>query len=196
MKGQAQKGSPAALFAMQTEQAQNQMLSSTEYFKFFQHVVADILYSFTRQFWTNERLMLIEGIEGQDPQTLTINQQSIDGVLNDPAQGLYTVFKTSAPVTETARRQRLADSLEVSKALTEIGLPTFVQDLTSIIESLDNVGPEHKKEMLSKIKQWQANQGILDQAAIEQQQAAAAAAQGEAAMAQAGPPAPAANARV
>jgi len=192
MKGQAQKGSPAALFQLQIEQSQNQLLSSTEYFKFFQDVVADNLYAFTRQFWTTEKIMMIEGIEGQDPEQLIVNQQTTEGILNDPAQGLYTVYKTQAPVTETAKRQRLADSLEVARALGEIGLPTFVQDLTSIIESLDNVGPEHKKQMLVKIKQWQANQGILDESAIQQQQAEAETAQAAAA---AGPAQPAANAR-
>lgn len=195
MKGQAQSGSPAALFQMQIEQSQNQLLSSTEYFKFFQYTVADILYSFVRQFWDTQRVLMIEGVEGQEPDQLIVNEETVDGILNDPAQGLYTVHKTMVPVTETARRQRLSDSLEVSKGLSEIGLPTFVQDLTQVVESLDSVGPEQKKSMLMKIKQWQANQGILDEAAIAEQQANAQAAQAQASAAQAGPPAPQMDAR-
>lgn len=186
MKGQAQSGSPASLFQLQIEQSQNSLMNSTEYFNEFQDVVADILYSFVRQFWTTERIIFIQGAEGTTPESLRVAYQTAEGVLNDPAQGLYTVHKTTGPVTESGRRQALSDSLEVARGLAEIGIPSFAQDLRGVIEKVD-MDPQVKSSMISKTEQWQASQGILSEAQLAEQQANTQAAQAQAAAAQAAP---------
>jgi len=166
MKGQAQKGSPAALFQMQIEQSQNQLLSSTEYFKFFQHVIADNLYSFTRQFWNVNRIINIEGPVGQNDEAIEILAQQGERLLNDPAQGLYTVYKSSGPVTESARRMKMSDSLEVARGLADLGLPLFAQDVGEIVNTVD-MSAETRASMMSKVQQWQKNQGILSEQEIQ-----------------------------
>jgi len=162
MKGQAQKGSPASLFQLQVEQSQNQLMSSTEYFKFFQHVVADNLYAFTRQFWNVDRILNIEGGMGAQDERIQLMQQQGEKFLNDPAQGLYTVYKGSGPVTESARRMKLNDNIEVARGLAELGLPLFAQDVGNIVDSID-MPSEVKASMMSKVQQWQKTQGILSE---------------------------------
>lgn len=176
MKGQAQKGAPASLFQMQVEQSQNQLLSSSEFFRQSQNLVAEVSYAFIRQFFTEYRIIQIEGIPGMDPERFAINQEGPGGVINDPSYGLYTVYKTSAPVTETTRRKALADAIEIVTALANIGIPSFAQDLTPIIENLE-AHPTHKEAMLKKLAQWQTMQGIGEEAALQQRQAEAATAQ-------------------
>lgn len=179
MKGQAQKGAPASLFQMQVEQSQNQLLSSSEYFRQSQNLMAEIIQAFTRQFFTEERVFQIEGIPGERPEKLVINQQTAGGVLNDPSYGLYTVYKTASPVTETTRRKALADAIEIVTALANIGIPSFAQDLKPVVENLE-AHPEHKRAMLKTLGQWQKMQGIGEEAALMQRQAEAQTAQAQA----------------
>jgi hypothetical protein len=172
MKGQAQKGAPASLFQMQVEQSQNQLLSSAEFFRQSQNMTAEITYSFTRQFYTEQRILQIEGVVGQPSEALELNRRTAQGYLNDPAHGLFAVYKSIAPVTETARRKSLADAMDIAAVLANIGMPAFVQDFTNIVENLE-AAPEHKVAMLKKIEQWQMLQGIGEQAAQDQAQAQA-----------------------
>lgn len=177
MKGQAQSGSPAALFNLQIQQSQQQLLGSQAYFTQSQYLMADLIYAFERQFWTESRVLLIEGGPGKPPERFEINEQTMAGeILNDPSYGLFTVYKTSEPRTETQRRKALADSLDVATALGQIGLPAFAQDLEHIVNSLP-VSPEVRESMMQKIKQWQAIQGIRDETALQLEQAQAQQAQ-------------------
>lgn len=179
MKGQAQKGAPASLYAQQVEQSQSQLMSSTEYFQQSQDLTAELIYAFTRQFYTEQRVLQIEGDDPSNPEKMVINEQRAGNYLNDPAHGLFTVYKTSTPVTESTRRRLLGDALEVATTLANIGVPTFVQDLSDIINNLP-ISQDRKRRHLQQLTQWQQTQGIGDQVALQQQQAVAQKAANEA----------------
>ncbi len=172
MKGQAQKGSPAALFNLQIEQSQQQLLNSAELFRQSQNLVADLIYSFTRQFWNERRIIQIEGQTGREPEQLVLNDQSEEGeYLNDPTYGLFTVYKSHSAVTESSRRKDLADTLDTARALAEVGVPPFVQDFNGVIDNL-RLTEEGKAAFRHNMEQWQKTQGILSEEALAQQQAA------------------------
>lgn len=157
MRGQSQGGAPASLYKQQVEQAQNQMMCSSDLYLDFQFGVADLIMAFVRQFYTDQRIIMVEG--GQGPQAMPINQVTRYGVLNDVSKGLYTVRKTRAPSTATARRQRLADDLEIAQTFLNLGAPAFLFDWEGIIDDLDK--PQEMRERLKQeFRTWKAMQGI------------------------------------
>lgn len=158
LQGRAQSQSAASLYKQQTERASDTMLGITELFKEFQYVVAEILHSFAQQFYTEERILAMEG-SNQNPAQLIINQQTAMGLVNDVSQGLYSVRKTEAPSTETARRARLADNVEILRALIETQMPNFLLPYGSLIENME-VPPEEKAIMLADIDAWKALNGL------------------------------------
>lgn len=159
LQGRAQSQSAASLYKQQTERASDTMLGITELFKEFQYVVAEILHSFVQQFYTEQRILAIDGQTSEDMRQLVVNQQTVTGILNDVSQGLYAVRKTEAPATETARRARLADNIEIIKALIETQMPNFLIDYESLIENME-VPPERKQMMLADINAWKAMNGL------------------------------------
>lgn len=159
LQGRAQSQSAASLYKQQTDRASDTMLGVTELFKEFQYVVAEILHSFVQQFYTEERILAIDGQTNDDMRDLIINQQTINGILNDVTQGLYAVRKTEAPATETARRARLGDNIEIIKALIETQMPNFLLDYEALIENME-IPPERKQMMLADIGAWKAMNGL------------------------------------
>jgi hypothetical protein len=174
IQGEAQKGSPASLYKQQIEQADNNMQGTTDLYKEFQFVVADVINSFISQFFTEERMIEIDGADG-NPEHTMINHQTAQGILNDVTMGLYSVHKTEAPITETARRMRLADNLEITKALIDTQLPNFLIDYQSLFENMD-IPQERKEKVMAWIGQWQSANGVQSMAAMEAQKAQAEAA--------------------
>lgn len=159
LQGRAQSQSAASLYKQQTDRASDTMLGVTELFKEFQYVVAEVLHSFVQQFYTEERVLATEGQVGDDMRQLVLNQQTAHGILNDVSQGMYSVRKTEAPATETARRARLADNIEIVKALAETQMPNFLLDYESLIENMETP-PERKQMMLADIGAWKAMNGL------------------------------------
>lgn len=157
MRGQAQGGAPSSLYKQQVEQAQNQMMGSADLYRDFQFAVADIIMAFVRQFYNERRVLMIEGSQGDEQ--LVINHPTYAGVLNDVSQGLFTVRKTSAPTTASARRQRLADDLELAQTLLNLSAPAFLVDWEGIIDDLDK--PQESRDRLkNEFRMWKASQGI------------------------------------
>lgn len=173
IRGEAQNGSPASLYKQQTEQADNNMQGTTDLYKEFQYACADLFNNFHQQFFTEERMLEIEG-PSKDPTQIVINQMTAQGVKNDITQGLYTVRKSESAPTESARRQRLSDNIDIVKALVEAQLPAFLADYESVIENMD-IPDARKQFYLQNLATWRQSQGLV----------ANAQAQGEAAQAQA-----------
>lgn len=161
LAGDANKGAPASLFAQQTQNASNSLTGTSEIIRRVQEHCAEIIYCFMRQYFRGEYILELNGIDGS-PDQLIINEESIDGILNDVSKGLYAVRKTVGAANPTARRQQLADSLDVIQALANVGLPPFVQDFTKAIMSLEQE-PDQKQRVLANVQQWQASQGIQSQ---------------------------------
>lgn len=158
LQGRAQSQSAASLYKQQTERASDTMLGITELFKEFQFVVAEVLHSFVQQFYTEQRILAMEGAGG-NVQQMVINQTTATGIINDVSQGLYSVRKTEAPSTETARRARLADNVEILRALIETQMPNFLLPYGSLIENME-VPPEEKQMLQADIDAWKAMNGL------------------------------------
>lgn len=162
LRGEAQQGSPASLYKQQTEQADNNMMGTTELYKEFQYGNADLLNNFIQQFFTEERIIEIEG-PTSDPMQMILNQQTAMGIKNDVSRGLYSVRRVEAAPTEGARRQRLGDNLEIVEALVKAQLPNFLVDYESVIENMEI--PEARKNFyLQNLQQWRMLNGIQAQA--------------------------------
>lgn len=159
LQGRAQSQSAASLYKQQTDRASDTMLGITELFKEFQYVVAEVLHSFVQQFYTEERILSLDGQTAEDMRQLIINQETATGILNDVTQGLYSVRKTEAPATETARRARLADNIEIIQALIETQMPNFLLDYEALIENME-IPAERKQVMLTDIGAWKAMNGL------------------------------------
>lgn len=159
IRGEAQKGSPASLYKQQTEQADNNMQGTTDLYKEFQYACADLFNNFHQQFFTEERMLEIEG-PSKDPIQLIINQQTAQGIKNDMTQGLYSVRKSESAPTESARRQRLSDNLDIVKALVEAQLPPFLADFESVIENMD-IPDARKQFYLQNLQMWRQSQGLV-----------------------------------
>ncbi len=157
MQGQSQKGAPATLYKQQVEQSQNKNANSADNYRDWQYANADLVMAFVRQHYTEHRVLMVEGASGFEP--LEVNVPTIGGILNDPAAGLYTVRKTSSPNTPTARRQRLADDLEIAKTFIELGAPAATLDWESLVDETDSP-PERKEAFKQRVRQWMATQGI------------------------------------
>jgi hypothetical protein len=167
IRGEAQKGSPASLYKQQTEQADNNMQGTTDLYKEFQYACADLYNNFHQQFFTEERWLEIEG-PSKDPMQMVINQQTAMGVKNDITRGLYAVRKSEAAPTESARRQRLSDNVDIIKALVEAQLPAFLADYESVIENMDI--PEARRDFyLQNLQIWRQSQGLVANAQAQGQ---------------------------
>lgn len=178
IRGEAQQGSPASLYKQQTEQADNNMQGTTDLYKEFQYACADLFNNFHQQFFTEERMLEIEG-PSKDPMQIIINQQTAQGIKNDMSLGLYAVRKSEAAPTESARRQRLSDNLDVVKALVEAQLPAFLADYESVIENMEI--PESRKQFyLQNLSTWRQSQGLVANAQAQGQAAEAQAVGGQA----------------
>lgn len=174
MGGKAQPGGPASLYKQQNDKAADQMLGSTELFKEAQFSLAEILHSFVQQFFTEPRILAIEGSNlSEDPQQVQINIETAEGILNDVGQGLYTVRKTEAPSSESSRRGRLSDNIEVIKALIDTQLPNFILDYESLVENME-IPQERKQTMLGDIAAWKSMQGLTQHAEFQTAQNQAA----------------------
>lgn len=172
LRGESEKGGPASLFKQQVEKASDSLIGVGENFRDFQFAVADLLCSFVRQFWREEMILEMQGDLGQ-AQPLVLNEMSPAGeLLNDVSQGLFAVRKIESATNETARRQRLGDSIEVLKALIDIQLPNFLMDYAAVIENLE-IPQERKQRFLQEVEQWKALNGVGFQAQQQQQQATA-----------------------
>ena len=180
IRGEAQSGSPASLYKQQTEQADNNMQGTTDLYKEFQYACADLFNNFHQQFFTEERYLEIEG-PTKDPQQMIINQQTAQGVKNDITQGLYSARKSESAPTESARRQRLSDNLDIVDALVKAELPAFLLDYESVIENMD-IPDARKQFYLQNLATWRQSQGLVSNA---QAQGAAATAQAQGSQAQA-----------
>lgn len=159
IRGEAQSGSPASLYKQQTEQADNNMQGTTDLYKEFQYACADLYNNFHQQFFTEERMLEIEG-PTKDPVQFIINQQTAQGIKNDMTRGLYAVRKSESAPTESARRQRLSDNLDIVKALVEAQLPPFLADFESVIENMD-IPDARKQFYLQNLAIWRQSQGLV-----------------------------------
>lgn len=158
LQGRAQSQSAASLYKQQTDRASDTMLGITDLFKEFQYVVAEILHSFVQQFYTEQRILAIEGSNNSMRQII-LNQETASGIVNDISQGLYSVRKTDAPSTETARRARLADNLEIIKALIETQMPNFLMPYGALVENME-ISPEEKSVLMQDVEAWKAMNGL------------------------------------
>lgn len=178
IRGEAQKNSPASLYKQQTEQSDNNMQGTTDLYKEFQYACADLFNNFHQQFFTEERYLEIEG-PTKDPEQMIINQQTAFGIKNDISKGLFKVRKSQAAPTESARRQRLSDNLDILTKLVQSQLPAFMADYESVIENMDI--PESRKNFyLQNLSTWRQSQGLVANAQAQGQAAEAQAQQGQA----------------
>lgn len=158
MRGQSQKGAPASLFKQQVDQAQNQMRGSQDYYRDFQYGCATLIMELVRQFWTARRVIEVKGSSG-DMQKMVLNQQTAHGIVNDVSRGLFKVRMEQSSNTQSARRQRLADLIEVMQAMAAVGFPSFLLDYEEMVQNLDKP-QDVKQKMLAEIAQWKQLNGI------------------------------------
>lgn len=121
--------------------AQRQQQSDLSNFHFYDNLtrtlrgVGKLIVDWIPVYYDTERVIRIIG-EDNKPQTVTINQQAVNSVMNDMTTGLYDVVMETGPGYQTKREEAFTFMLEMGKAFP----PLFEMAGDLIMRQSDNPG--------------------------------------------------------
>lgn len=130
--------------------AQRQMQSDLSNYHFYDNLTRSIraagviLLDLVKIYYSGERVIRIIGADG-NPDTVTINQQQADEILNDVTTGRYDVIMETGPGYSTRRQEASSHMLEMVKAFPQ--LAQIAGDL--IVGQMDWPGAQQLAERLA-----------------------------------------------